>query len=190
MAFFRVVTSTHSFPLFRAGDVRSLPFFADLFGSTGTHANAHAFSQHDVQCQELTRIREYESRILEREAEAQLAQLRAQTAFSASLTRVSTLLRRAFRALNGEGGDGDPDAADWALERECELARLERENAVLRMLLGVPGAEEETHLRLALPPPEDGRGSAMSAVRESSGMRGGPKGTVGPFGTYKKSHVS
>jgi len=99
VAFFRVVTSTHSFPLFRAGDVRSLPFFADLFGSTGTHANAHAFSQHDVQCQELTRIREYESRILEREAEAQLAQLRAQTAFSASLTRVSTLLRRAFRAL-------------------------------------------------------------------------------------------
>ncbi|KAI9443414.1 hypothetical protein H4582DRAFT_1808456 [Lactarius indigo] len=144
---------------------------------------------HDVQCQELTRIREYESRILEREAEAQLAQLSAQTAFSASLTHVSTLLRSAFRALNGEGGDGDPDAADWALERECELARLEHENAVLRMLLGVPGAEEETHLRLALPPPEDGRGSAMSAVRENSGVRGGPKGTVGPFGTYKKSHV-
>ncbi|KAH9002806.1 hypothetical protein EDB86DRAFT_215867 [Lactarius hatsudake] len=144
---------------------------------------------HDVQCQELTRIREYESRILEREAEAQLAQLSAQTAFSASLTRVSTLLRSAFRALNGEGGDGDPDAADWALERECELARLEHENAVLRMLLGVPGAEEETHMRLALPPPEDGRRSAMSAVRESSGVRGGPKGTVGPFGTYKKSHV-
>ena len=179
-----------SFPFFGAGDVRSPPFFADLFGTTGAHANAHAFSQHDVQCQELTRIREYESRILEREAEAQIAQLSAQTAFSATLTRVSTLLRSAFRTLNGEGGDGDPDAADWALERECELARLERENAVLRMLLGVPGAEEETHLRLALPPPEDGRGSALSAVRESYGVKGGPRGTVGPFGTYKKSHVS
>ncbi|KAN0129504.1 hypothetical protein V8E53_012686 [Lactarius tabidus] len=143
---------------------------------------------HDVQCQELTRIRDYESRILEREAEAQLAQLRTQTAFSATLTRVSTLLRSAFRTLNGEGGDGDPDEADLALERECELSRLERENAVLRMLLGDPGAEEETHLRLALPPSEDGRSSAMSAVRENSGVKGGPRGTVGPFGTYKKSH--
>ena len=98
-------------------------------------------------------------------------------------------MRRALRTLEGEGGDGDPDEADWALERECELSRLERENAVLRMLLGVPGAEEETQLRLALPPSEDGRNSAMSAVRENSGVRGGPKGTVGPFGTYKKSHV-
>jgi len=174
---------------FREGNVRPLPF-ADLFGSTNAHANVHAFSQHDVQCQELTRIRENESRILEREAEAQLAQLSEQTAFSASLTRVSALLRSAFRVLNGEGGDGDPEAADRALERDCELARLERENAVLRMLLGVPGAEEETHLRLALEPPEDGRVSAMSAVRETSGMRGGPRGMVGPFGTYKKSHVS
>ena len=185
---YRVVTLSPFLPC--GGVVRAPPFFVDLFGTTDAHANAHAFPQHDVQCQELTRIREYESRILEREAEAQLAQLSAQTTFSATLTRVSTLLRGAFRTLNGEGGDGDPDAADWALERECELSRLERENAVLRMLLGIPGGEEETHLRLALPPPEDGRGSSLSAVRESSRVRGGPRGTVGPFGTYKKTHVS
>lgn len=96
-------------------------------------------------------------------------QLRSQTAFSATLTRVSTLLRSAFRMLNREGGDGGPDAADLSLERECELSQLERENTVLRMLLGIPGAEEETHMRLALPPSEDGRGSAMSAVSRNAG---------------------
>jgi len=145
--------------------------------------------QHDVQSQEPTRIREYESRILERETEGQAAQLGVQTAFSASLTRVSALLRSALRAFDGESEDGDPDAADWALERECELARLERENAVLRMLLGVPGAEEDANLRLSLPPQQDdGRRSVLSAVREGSVIKGGPKGTVGPFGAYKKFH--
>ncbi|KAI0301104.1 hypothetical protein B0F90DRAFT_1628698 [Multifurca ochricompacta] len=145
---------------------------------------------HDVQCQELTRIRDYESRILERETEAQAAQLAIQVAFSASLMRLSMLLRSAFRTFNGEAedGDSDPDAADWALERECELARLERENAVLRMLLGAPGGEEDAQLRLALPPQEEGRRSVVSSVRDGGGMKGGPKGTVGPFGTYKKLH--
>jgi SIKE family len=146
--------------------------------------------QHDVQCQELTRIREYESRIIERDTEAQTAQLGVQTAVSASLTRLSALLRSAFRELNGEGDESDPDAADWALERECELARLERENAVLRTLLGVPGGEEEANLRLSLPPQDEGRRSVQSAVREGSGIKGGPRGTVGPFGTYKKLHIS
>jgi len=147
--------------------------------------------QHDVQCQELTRIREYESRILERDTEAQVAQLGVQTALSASLMRISALLRSALRAYNGEGEDADPDAADWALERECELARLERENAVLRTLLGAPGGEDDANLRLALPPPqEDGRRSVLSAVREGNVMKGGPKGTVGPFGAYKKLHIS
>jgi hypothetical protein len=113
-----------------------------------------------------------------------------QIAFSASLTRVSALLRSALRAFNGETEYGDPDAADCALERECELARLERENCVLRTLLGVPGGEEDTNLRLALPPSQDeGRRSVLSAVREGSVMKGGPKGTVGPFGAYKKLHV-
>jgi len=147
--------------------------------------------QHDIQSQELTRIREYESRILERESEAQIAQLGVQTAFSASLTRVSALLRTALRAVDGESEDGDPDAADWALERECELARLERENAMLRMLLGVPGGEDDANLRLALPPQQDeGRRSVLSAVREGSVVKGGPKGTVGPFGAYKKLYLS
>lgn len=144
-----------------------------------------------MQSQELTRIREYESRILERETESQAAQLGVQIAQSVSLTRVSVLLRDALRAFNGEGEDGDPDAADLALERECELARLERENAMLRMLLGAPGGEDDSNLRLSLPPPQDdGRRSVLSAVREGPAVKGGPKGTVGPFGAYKKFHVS
>jgi hypothetical protein len=112
-------------------------------------------------------------------------------AYSASLTRISALLRSALRAYNGETEESDPDAADLALERECELARLERENAVLRTLLGAPGGEEDANLRLALPPSQDeGRRSVLSAVREVSVMKGGPKGTVGPFGAYKKLHVT
>jgi len=116
-----------------------------------------------------------------------------QIALSVSLTRVSALLRSALREFNGEGEaeDGDPDAADWALERECELARVERENAMLRMLLGAPGGEDDTNLRLSLPPPQDdGRRSVLSAVRDGPAVKGGPKGTVGPFGAYKKLHVS
>jgi len=105
--------------------------------------------------------------------------------------RISALLRSALRAYNGETEDGDPDVADLGLERECELARLERENAVLRTLLGAPGSEEDTNLRLAPPPSQDeGRRSVLSAVREGSVMKGGPKGTVGPFGAYKKLHIS
>jgi hypothetical protein len=63
---------------------------------------------------------------------------------------------------------------------------------MLRMLLGVPGGEDEANLRLSLPPPqEEGRRSVLSAVREGSVVKGGPKGTVGPFGAYKKSlHLS
>lgn len=114
-----------------------------------------------------------------------------QTALSASLTRVSGLLRSALRSFDGEAEDGDPDAADWALERECELARLERENAMLRMLLGAPGGEDDSNLRLSLPPPQDdGRRSVLSAVRDGPAVKGGPRGTVGPFGAYKKLHVS
>lgn len=100
-------------------------------------------------------------------------------------------MRSALRSFDGETEDDDPDAADWALERESELKRLERENGVLRTLLGVPGGEEDANLRLVLQPSQDeGRRSVLSAVREGSVLKGGPKGTVGPFGAYKKLHVS
>lgn len=105
--------------------------------------------------------------------------------------------------------DGDPDtlqrrvaAAEWSLERESELARLERENEELRMLLrGV--VNEETApapLPAVLHQPEqemedmneDGRASpalsvpsSTSTIRPGGRRLGGPPGTVGPFGSYK-----
>jgi len=105
--------------------------------------------------------------------------------------------------------DDDPEklhrrivATEWALERESELARLERENEELRILLrGVLNAE--TAPVPAAPSArrpdqelaeinEDGRASpalsvasSTATVRPSGRKLGGPPGTVGPFGSYK-----
>lgn len=83
--------------------------------------------------------------------------------------------------------------ADWALERECELARLERENAMLRQLLqerekldlvtATSGANvhlpgEEIPPRLELP-------RLMTLPkRVPKGRLGGRD--IGPYGMYKK----
>lgn len=103
--------------------------------------------------------------------------------------------------------DGDPEtlqrriaAAEWSLERESELARLERENEELRILLrGVLNAETAPLAPVARRPEqemeeinEDGRASPALSVPSSTGTvrpsgrkLGGPPGTVGPFGAYK-----
>ncbi len=126
--------------------------------------------------------------------------------------------------------DEDPEkrlaAAEWALERECELARLERENEELRALvnglLNPPPALSTTSAATAalqrapepestsesttapIPIPEhpsgDGEGEDEDEGRSSDELHsfstfprpqqrllGGPPGTVGPFGTYKKN---
>ncbi|KAI0263928.1 hypothetical protein BC834DRAFT_884599 [Gloeopeniophorella convolvens] len=142
---------------------------------------------HEVQSQELARIREYESRLLERETEVHAASLSSETALLNTYARLSTLLRRALRALGGEAPDGD---ADWALERECELSRLERENALLHALLAAPGGGGGGgSAQAAHSGPEEGRSSVVPAVRHST-LLGGPRGTVGPFGTYRKPQGS
>ena len=84
-------------------------------------------------------------------------------------------------------------AADWALERECELARLERENEMLRQLLqerekldlvtATSGANvklpgEENAPRLELP-----RLTTLPK-RAFKGRLGGKD--IGPYGMYKK----
>ncbi|TFY61287.1 hypothetical protein EVJ58_g4606 [Rhodofomes roseus] len=93
-------------------------------------------------------------------------------------------------------------AAEWALEREIELARLERENEELRALLrGVLNAETTpVHAAPVARRPdqelaeinEDGRASpalsiasSAATVRPGGRKLGGPPGTVGPFGSYK-----
>ena len=91
----------------------------------------------------------------------------------------------------------DPDAdqfdfdtgslGDRALDQEIELARLERENVVLRRMLGLELRESEyggdiytgmsDQHRLPIPRP------LSAGVKK---VLGGAPGTVGPYGTYKR----
>ncbi|CAA7261380.1 unnamed protein product [Cyclocybe aegerita] len=106
----------------------------------------------DVQERELSLIREYEAKLLAREEENANKDLCATTAISNSLVRLSHLLRQVLRSQNGEDaeshtaeGDDEEDrepwtaaaASDHALERDIELARLEKENEELRRLMGL-----------------------------------------------------
>lgn len=87
-------------------------------------------------------------------------------------------------------------AADWALERECELARLERENAVLRQLV-----EEQAKLsRVGQDDEQAARDRATAAAmlqlpklnslpkRATRGKLGGRD--IGPYGMYKNFEES
>ena len=117
--------------------------------------------------------------------------------------------------------EADPETrlavAEWSLERETELCRLEYENKHLRELItGKPSKKGKsaasTSQRAVAPPPThrstdssssaaipenatgdgDGRGSdehysTIPRQQQQQRLLGGRPGTVGPFGTYKKS---
>lgn len=167
-----------------------------------------------MQEHELALIRDYESKLLAKESENLLRALSASTAESASLSRISSTLRSLMRVLNGEEPSGsvssptfqtakdtgstmeefdfgDKEEDDWALERECELARLERENAVLRRMLGLEVREREYGGRTG--GVHIGTDQQRSSVPQPAGgapqkkILGGAPGTVGPYGTYKRS---
>jgi len=106
----------------------------------------------DVQERELSLIREYEAKLLAREEENSKKDLDTSAAISHSLVRLSYLLRQVLRTQNGEDTeppvarmDDDENrepwtesaASDHALERDIELARLEKENEELRRLMGL-----------------------------------------------------
>ncbi|EJF61075.1 hypothetical protein DICSQDRAFT_147520 [Dichomitus squalens LYAD-421 SS1] len=100
-------------------------------------------------------------------------------------------------------------AAEWALERESELARLERENEELRALVNgllKPEAPSSTAPQrpselssstapILIPDHPDGEEEGRNAEEHPSfatiprqhRLLGGPPGTVGPFGTYKRN---
>lgn len=98
-------------------------------------------------------IRDFESRILSLQDEDSTKRLITSTAQSESLARLSRSFRQFMRSVGGEDADRPPtndnpksdfeswstasSNAEWALERDCELARLERENEELRRMLGV-----------------------------------------------------
>lgn len=92
--------------------------------------------------------------------------------------------------------DADKDkqlaAAEWSLERECELARLEQENEHLRRLLAehigvnpVSGTSEPSTNIQEFPKLS---GIPMVAARTQHSQLGGRE--VGPFGIYKKLNAS
>ena len=107
--------------------------------------------QREVQENELAIIRDFESRILSLQDEDSTKRLIASTAQSESLARLSRSFRQFMRCVGGEDVTRPPfdnspkteafqswsaasSSAEWALERDCELIRLERENEELRRL--------------------------------------------------------
>jgi len=94
----------------------------------------------------LSLIREYEAKLLAREEENTTKELVQISTVTSSLSRLSSLLRQVLLLQNGEDAEGCAgDEQDWmtpavteeALERDIELARLEKENEELRRLIGV-----------------------------------------------------
>ena len=143
--------------------------------------------------------------------------LDANMAFSSSISTLGSNLRKALRALDGEdspeGGDERDDmtvlaASEWALDRESELARLERENAELRRMLGL---EEVGQTSISLSnlsttgsaSEQSGQGQRsqigegakpLTAVtgpgKGPQRILGGTPGSVGPFGTFKRMRLA
>ena len=106
-------------------------------------------AQQDVQERELSLIRDHEVKLLAREEENATRELVQLSALSSSLARLSSLLRQVLLLQNGEdeearvnydgeGHDGwvNSGRTDFSLERDIELARLEKENEELRRLIG------------------------------------------------------
>jgi len=158
----------------------------------------------DVQERELSLIREYETKLLARQESHAAQDLLTSTSVSESLVRISHLFRQYLRSLGGEDVEpaaspfvNDENHEPWAtsaasehaLEREIELARLERENDELRRMLGLVSAQprrSSSDNRLPLEPSagaESQRTSSMTKVDPSGG-------DIGPFGTYKRIRLT
>lgn len=124
------------------------------------------------------------------------------TAVSTSLARISHLLRQFLRSQGGENADSsatriddDEDREPWtstsdadhALEREIELARLEKENEELKRmkelidLVPLPRKGNMDSRSTFEPPPRQEPHRAHNPNK-----LGGAAGTVGPYGTYKR----
>jgi hypothetical protein len=111
--------------------------------------------------------------------------LDSESQLSSSLARISELLRQALRSLNGEDGEPEkkriPDEGrgytmigpqdDHALERECELARLMKENEDLHRLISLSKGEEkqDDFIGQQISLPRHGRGGFGRRQRMSGG---------------------
>jgi len=144
----------------------------------------------EVQERELSLIRDYEARLITLEETSLTHSLDQSSTLSTALSRISISLRNFLRVqMGGEEPEPDPtdpndpafslaveddrepwavtESASHALERECELARLERENEDLRRMLGLIGMEKG---RFASPFANRGHGMNGSGImrREDS----------------------
>lgn len=159
-----------------------------------------SFLQREVQEKELSLVRDFESQILSLQDEDSTKRLIATTAQSESLARLSRSFRQFMRSVGGEDPDKtlsnsvntsedfepwSPDSkTDWALERDCELSRLERENEELRRLLNVevrePHAESNTASELTRP-------STAISGRDNRTLGAALEGTesAGSYGTSR-----
>jgi hypothetical protein len=161
-------------------------------------------------------IRKYEAALLAKEAEQLMEDLDANMAFSSSVSTLGKNLRKALRALDGEDtqetGEERDDmtvlaASEWALDRECELARLEKENVELRRMLGFGVEVEQTSISLSNlsttgseqngqgQRSQIGEGEKPLTVVTGPGkgpqkILGGTPGSVGPFGTFKRMRLA
>lgn len=142
--------------------------------------------------------------------------LDANMAFSSSVSTLGKNLRKALRSLDGEdpqeSGDERDDmtvlaASERALDRECELARLEKENAELRRMLGLEVEVEQTSISLSnlsttgseqsgqAQRSQIGEGARPLTTGAGTGkgpqkILGGTPGSVGPYGTFKRMRLA
>ena len=185
-------------------------------GSTIRSGSLMFVGQHEIQEQELELIRKYEAALLAKEAEQLTEELDTNMAFSSSISTLGKNLRKALRALDGEdtpeSGDERDDMAiltssEWALDRECELARLEKENAELRRMLEVEVEQTSvslSSLSTAGSTSEQNVSGQRSELSEGAKpptillgpgkgpqkILGGTPGSVGPFGTFKRMRLA
>jgi hypothetical protein len=168
-------------------------YYLSLMGET--------IKQLAAQQHELTLTRHYEGLILACDSQNQFNDLATETQTAISMQRLAQSLRGLYRSMTGEDPEPADDSVedtevdvqslldaltenppsnfreDWALERESEIVRLEKENEELRRMLGIdPAALAEKGVTLDLDREESGRFSALRADparrRSESGSNG------------------
>jgi hypothetical protein len=115
-----------------------------------------------AQQHELTLARHYEVLLLSREGTNRMdLDLTNNSNMNAALQRLSQNLRVLLRSIGGDGADelsanegqsGEDEGSheldgreDWAVEREYEITRLEKENEELRRMLGIDSETARIH---------------------------------------------
>ena len=139
-----------------------------------------------AQQHELTLTRHYEGLILACDSQNQFNSLATETQTAISVQRLAQNLRALYRSMIGDDLDPADEnlddtegevqplietlaenappnfREDWALERESEIARLEKENEELRRVLGIdPASLAEKGVTLDLDREESGRFSTL-----------------------------